>query len=132
MATETTTAAAAVLAAQGTVAAVAGASSPFVLHFADYGWASGFAVIGIVARHFWEASNAGRFNLKAMAFDLGTAPMLGIVAYIFALWFQIADYVVPLIVIVLGFLGPEWLRSLGDGIRSLVLTRIGGSGKSGG
>lgn len=129
MAVEATTVAS--IAAPGAAVAVAGAMSPFVIHFADYGMASLFAVIGIVARHAFDASKTRTFDLRAFSFDLPTAPMLGIVAYVFALWFQIADYVIPLLVIVLGFLGPEWLRSLGDGIRSVVLGRIGG-GKNGG
>lgn len=129
----TTAGAAAVIAAQGVATALVGAvatSSPFALHFADYGAASGYAVIGIATRHCWEASKARSFDFRAMAFDLPTAPMLGIVAYTFALYLQLADYAIPLIVVMLGFLGPEWLRSLAEGIKTLVLNRLGG-GKGG-
>lgn len=125
-----TATATAVIAAQGAIAGAAGMASPFMLHFVDYGMASLFAVIGIVARHAFDASKTRTFDLRAFSFDLPTAPFLGIVAYVFTVWMQLAEYVIPLIVIMLGFLGPEWIRSLGDGIRTLVLNRLGG--KNGG
>lgn len=132
MATDPLIGATGVIFLQGAAAAALGAAttssalSPFALHFTDYGAASFFAVIGIVARHAFEASKNRRFDLTAFAFDLPTAPMLGIVAYVFAVYMQFADYVIPVIVIVLGFLGPEWLRSLAEGMKALIINRLGG------
>lgn len=133
MATDPLVGATGVIVLQGAAAAVIGASplvSPFALHFSDYGAASFFAVIGIVARHAFESSQRRRFDMKAFAFDLPTAPMLGILGYVGAVYMQFADYVIPCIVIVVGFLGPEWARSLGDGIKSAIVNRLGG-GKGG-
>jgi hypothetical protein len=129
MATPETTAAAGIVAAQGAAAAAIGAAAPLTAHLADYGWASLFSLLGIMARHAFDASKTGSFDLKALAFDLPTAPMLGIVAFITALYFDIAEPIIPGIVILLGFLGPEWLRSLSEGLRQLFLDRLGGQRK---
>lgn len=117
----------AVVAAQGVAAAVISSASPFSLHLAEYGAATLFSLIGIVARHAWDSSKSRTFDFKGFAFDLPTAPMMGITAYIFAMWLQITDTIVPGIIVGLGFLGPEWLRSLGDGVKTLVLNRLGGN-----
>lgn len=128
MATDGLTTATSIMLAQGAAAAVIGATaSPFALHMTDYAMASGFSLIGILARHFWDASNAGKFNLKAMAFDMPTAPMMGIIAYIFGMWLNITEDIIPAIIVGLGFLGPEFLRGLADGIKTLVISRLGGN-----
>lgn len=125
MATPETTAAAIIVAAQGAAAAAIG--MPFSAHIADYAFATLFSLLGIMARHAFDASKAGAFNLKALAFDLPTAPMLGITGFLSAIYFDIAEPVIPLIVILLGFLGPEWLRSFSEGLRQIVLDRLSGN-----
>lgn len=128
MATDGLTTATSIVLAQGATAAVIGATaSPFALHITDYAMASGFSLLGIVARHCWDASKDGKFNLKAMAFDMPTAPMMGIIAYIFGMWMNISEEIIPGIIVGLGFLGPEFLRGLGDGLKTLVLSRLGGN-----
>lgn len=127
MASDALVTATAVVAAQGLAAAAIGSGTSLALHLADYGAASFFSLLGIVARHCWDASKAGKFDLKGLAFDLPTAPMMGITAYIFATWLQITDNIIPGIIVGLGFLGPEWLRSLGEGVKTLVLNRLGGN-----
>jgi hypothetical protein len=129
MATPETTTAAAIVAAQGAAAAAIGA--PFSANLSDYAIATLFSLLGIMARHAFDASKSGSFNLKALAFDLPTAPMLGIVAFLCAIYFQLSEPAIPLLIILLGFLGPDWLRSLSEGLRQLVLQRLlGGPPKS--
>lgn len=122
-----------ILLAQGVAAAAIGASvgqPTFAMSFADYGMASLFACIGIVTRHVHEMSKTRTFDGKGMAFDLPTAPFLGIVAFVGAKYMQFADYVDPLIIMMVGFLGPEWIRQLAEGLQKIILTKLGG-GKGG-
>lgn len=116
---------AAILAAAPSILGQVAASS-FQVPVADYLFATELSVIGIIARHCYDASKAGQLNIKALAFDLPTAPMLGIVAYIGCQYFEIAPMITPGIVILLSFLGPEWVRSLGSGLADVVLSRIRG------
>jgi hypothetical protein len=125
VATEPGTLTAASTIAAATAAAAASASaSPFAINFADYGIASLLALVGIVARHCFDASRAGAFNVKALAFDLPTAPMLGIVTYIGCLYLQIVDPIPVGIIILISFLGPDWLRQFGSGLIQVALKRF--------
>lgn len=102
------------------------AASSFQIPVANYEFATLFSGIGIVARHCYEASMSGTFNLKKFAIDVPTAPMLGILAYVGSVYLQTEPVVVPAAVILVGFLGPEWIRSLGAGFADIVLTKIRG------
>src|SRR6185295_2252031 len=89
------------------------AASSFQIATGDYALATIFSLIGIVGRHCYEASRMDPFALKTvarrLAFDAPTAPMLGIIAWAGCLYFTIEPLIVPPIVILISFLGPEWL-----------------------
>lgn len=116
---------AALYAAVPSVMAAATAST-FAIATNEYGAATLLSFIGIVARHFYDASKSGSLNFKSLFFDVPTAPMLGIVAYIGCLYFNIEPLIVPGIVILIGFLGPDWLRSLGEGLKDAIFKRVNG------
>jgi hypothetical protein len=116
---------AALAAAPATIGAAA--SSAFQVPVDDYLMATILSVIGIVARHSYEASKTDRnFNLRTFSIDLTTAPMLGIVAYIGCIFFNVAPLVAPGIVILLSFLGPEAVRLVGASVVDVVSGRIKG------
>jgi len=90
-----------------------------------YGWASMFALFGIVTRHASVAAQEGRFDLKKLAFDLPTAPMLGVGALVGATYYQVEPYVIPFLAMVSGLLGPSWIREAWTAIRDTLLSRLG-------
>lgn len=126
MATEHTGLVALAVAAPSIVATSAATS--FQIATGDYALATIFSLIGIVGRHCYEASRMDPFDLKVvmrrLAFDAPTAPMLGIVAWAGCLYFNIEPLIVPPAVVLLSFLGPEWLRSFGSGLVDVVLGRL--------
>lgn len=101
-------------------------ASAFSINFGDYGIATMLSMVGIIGRHAFDASRDRKLDFKAFALDILTAPMLGIVSYLGCLYFA-GDAILPLVtpgaVILVGFLGPEWLRSFGNSMIDAILRR---------
>lgn len=96
------------------------AVSPF-----DYVTATMMATLGIVARHCHEASKSGTFKLKFLAFDIPTAPMLGITAFAACAYFLplAAPIFTHATVIGVGFIGPEAVRKAWELIVDIASNR---------
>lgn len=120
----------AALAAAITTAATAGATG-FDVPLAEYGVATVFALIGIVARHCQDASielKAGTFSLRTillkLAVDLPTAPMLAIVIWTLLGYGDIGYAYRAGFIIAGSYLGPEWLRPVLTGLGDFFVQRI--------
>lgn len=101
------------------------AASTFDVAFDDYMTATVFSGLGIIGRHAWEAKLRGAFDVKALGFDILTAPMLGIMIYLGCLWSgQIEMRFAPLPIIFLSLLGPSWFLGLGSQMAEVLVQRI--------
>lgn len=126
----------ALLASAPAVAAGAMATA-FSVPTTDYFVAVLLSLVGIVARHCWDASRAldtGTFGaglmLGRLAIDLPTAPMLGILAFVGASAINATDLWTQGIIIGVGFLGPEPVRGVLLGLMKLAAARAeNGGGK---
>lgn len=113
----------AVYAAAASAIATAGATE-FNVPVAEYGLATIFSAIGIVGRHCHEASKAGSFNLKKLAFDVPTAPMLGIIIWTLLGYGDVEPAYRAGLIVGGSFLGPEALRSVLGALFDFVGDRI--------
>lgn len=97
---------------------------PFGIDLATYGWVSVFALTGIVMRHCSAAAEKGAFDLKALVFDIPTAPLLGLAAYTGAIYFGVEPYAIPFLIGLLGFLGPAALRQIWAVLLDVMRARL--------
>lgn len=96
----------------------------------EFAVASGFALLGIVARHFSDAGDAlknGTFDpaetFKAVALDIPTAPFLGVIVYLACSATDIQLMWSLGIAAAVGYLGPEYIRFALQRVIDVIISR---------
>lgn len=96
----------------------------------EFAIASGFALLGIIARHFSDAGDAlksGTFDpastFKAVALDIPTAPFLGVIVYLGCSAADIQLMWSLGIAAAIGYLGPEYIRLALQRILDTIISR---------
>jgi hypothetical protein len=105
-------------------------ASTWDLPIGDFALASGFALMGIVARHFSDAGDslkAGTFDpsktFKAVALDIPTAPFLGVIVYIGCTAADIEPFWSLGLSLGLGYVGPEYVRIAIQRVLDILIAR---------
>jgi hypothetical protein len=86
-------------------------------------WVSFMAFVGIMARHAHSGAVQGKINWRAFAIDGMTAPALGVITFGIGKWFGVPDFAQAAMVAFIGFLGPAFLRTIGEMARDKWLAK---------